>query len=46
MLAATLIPLTGAALVFRHGGTKAVAFGIHGATVIVMILASGSLLLG
>jgi len=46
ILAATIIPLTDAAIVLRHGGTKAVAFGIHGATAVVMIVASGLLLLG
>jgi uncharacterized protein DUF4267 len=46
MLAATIIPLTDAAIVLRHGGTKAAAFGIHGATAVVMIVASGLLLLG
>jgi hypothetical protein len=45
MLAATIIPLTDAAIVLRHGGTKAAAFGIHGATAVVMIVASGLLLL-
>jgi Domain of unknown function (DUF4267) len=46
MLAATIIPLTDAAIVLRHSGTKAAAFGIHGATAVVMIVASGLLLLG
>ena len=46
MLAATIIPLTDAAIVLRHGGTKATAFGIHGATAVVMIVASGLLLSG
>jgi hypothetical protein len=46
ILAATIIPLTDAAIVLRHGGTKAAAFGIHGATAVVMIVASGLLLLG
>ena len=42
MLAATIIPLTDAAIVLRHGGTKAAAFGVHGATAAVMVVASGS----
>ena len=46
MLAATIIPLTDAAVVLRHGGTKVVAFGIHGATAGVMLIISGILLLG
>jgi Domain of unknown function (DUF4267) len=45
MLAATIIPLTDAAIVLRHGGTKATAFGIHGATAGVMLIISGLLLL-
>jgi Domain of unknown function (DUF4267) len=46
MLAATLIPLTDAGIVMRHGGTKAAAFGIHGTTAAVMLIISGLLLLG
>jgi hypothetical protein len=46
MLAAAIIPLTDAAIVLRHGGSKATAFGIHGATAIVMLITSGLLLLG
>jgi Domain of unknown function (DUF4267) len=46
MLVATIIPLTDAAIVLRHGGTKTAAFGIHGATAGVMIVASALLLLG
>jgi len=45
ILAATIIPLTDAAVVMRHGGTKVVAFGIHGATAGVMLIISGMLLL-
>jgi hypothetical protein len=37
---------TDAAIVLRHGETKTAAFGIHGATAGVMIIASGLLLLG
>ena len=44
MLAATIIPLTDAMIVLGHGGTKASAFGIHGATAGVMLIISGSLL--
>ena len=44
MLAATIIPLTDAMIVLSHGGTKASAFGIHGATAGVMLIISGSLL--
>jgi len=46
MLAATIIPLTDAAIVLRHGGTKAAAFGIHGVTAGVMLVIGGLLLLG
>jgi hypothetical protein len=45
MLAATIIPLTDAMIVISHGGTKASAFGIHGATAGVMLIISGVLLL-
>jgi hypothetical protein len=45
-LAATLIPLTDALIVLKHGGTKAPAFGIHGATAGVMLIICGLLLWG
>ncbi|MGB6752409.1 MAG: DUF4267 domain-containing protein [Xanthobacteraceae bacterium] len=45
MLAATIIPFTDAMIVISHGGTKASAFGIHGATAGVMLIISGVLLL-
>lgn len=45
MLTATIIPLSDAAIVLRHGGTKAVAFGVHGVTALIMIIISGLLLL-
>jgi hypothetical protein len=44
MLAATIIPLTDAMIVLSHGGTKASAFGIHGATAGVMLIISAFLL--
>ena len=43
MLAAALIPLGDMLIVLRHGGTKAVAFGIHLTTAVVVLL-SGALL--
>jgi hypothetical protein len=46
MLAATIIPLGDAAIVLRHGGSKAAALGIHGATAAVMLVISGLLILG
>ena len=44
MLAATIIPLTDAMIVLSHGGTKASAFGIHGATAGAMLIISAVLL--
>ena len=46
MLIATIIPLTDAAIVLRHGGTRTSAFGIHGVTAGLMVIISGMLLLG
>jgi hypothetical protein len=46
MLVATLIPAVDAIVVLRHGGTKMAAFGIHGATAIVMLAIAGLLLMG
>ena len=43
-IARTIIPLADAAIVLRHGGTKAAAFGIHGATAGIMLIVSGLLL--
>ena len=45
MLTATLTPLADAAVVLRHGGSRAVALGIHGATAVVMVLDAALLLL-
>jgi hypothetical protein len=42
----TVIPLTDAGIVLRHGGTKGTAYGIHGVTAGVMLIISGILLLG
>ena len=38
MLAGALIPLTDTLIVLRHGGSKAVAFGIHFATAVILLL--------
>ncbi|MFI2650677.1 DUF4267 domain-containing protein [Micromonospora fulviviridis] len=38
MLVVALIPLGDTVIVLRHGGTKAVAFGIHFATAVVVLL--------
>jgi len=45
MAAASLIPLGDALIVLRSGGTRAAAFGIHGATAAVILAASASLLM-
>jgi hypothetical protein len=43
MLVAALIPLGDVRIVLSHGGTKAVAYGIHFATAVVMLLSAGLL---
>jgi hypothetical protein len=43
MLVVALVPLADTLVVLRNGGTKAVAFGIHFATA-VMVLISAALL--
>ena len=45
MLVATIIPITDAAIVL-HGGSRAVAFGVHGGTAAAMLIISGLLLFG
>jgi hypothetical protein len=45
MLAASIIPIGDAAIVLRHGGSRAAAFGWHGSTAVVMLIISGLLLL-
>ena len=44
MLAATIIPLTDAAIVLRNGGSKAIAYGVHGATAVVMLITTALLI--
>jgi len=46
LLAVTIVPLSDALIVLKHGGTKATAFGIHGATASMSLMTSGLLLLG
>jgi hypothetical protein len=46
MLAATIIPITDGAIVLHQGGSKAVAFGVHGSTAAAMLIISGLLLFG
>jgi hypothetical protein len=38
MLVVSLAPLGDTAIVLRHGGTKAAAFGIHFATAVIMLI--------
>ena len=45
MLAATIIPLGDAAIVLRNGGSKSVAWGVHGGTAAVMLLTTALLLI-
>ncbi len=44
MLAATIIPLADAAIVLRNGGSKSVAWGVHGVTAVVMLITTALLL--
>jgi hypothetical protein len=46
MLVATIIPISDAAIVLHHGGSRAVAFGVHGSTAAAMLIISGLLLFG
>jgi hypothetical protein len=43
MLVAALVPLGDMFVVLCHGGTKAVAFGIHFATAVVVLLSAALL---
>jgi Domain of unknown function (DUF4267) len=45
ILAATIIPLADAAIVLRNGGPKAIAWGVHGVTAVVMLITSALLLI-
>lgn len=45
ILAATTIPLGDATIVLRSGGAKSIAYGVHGATVAVMLVTAALLLL-
>jgi hypothetical protein len=45
MAAASLIPIGDAVIVLRSGGTRATAYGIHGATAAAALTASAALLL-
>ena len=43
--AASLIPVGDAVIVLRNGGTRATAFGIHGATAVIALASSAALLM-
>ncbi|MER5530511.1 DUF4267 domain-containing protein [Streptomyces sp. NPDC002677] len=45
MLCVALVPLFDTLIVLRHGGTKAVAYGIHFATAIVVLISAALLFL-
>jgi uncharacterized protein DUF4267 len=45
MLAATIIPLADAAIVLRNGGSKSIAWGVHGGTAAVMLVTTALLLI-
>ncbi|MFF5479392.1 DUF4267 domain-containing protein [Streptomyces sp. NPDC012935] len=45
MLAVAIVPLCDTLIVLRHGGTKAVAFGIHFATAVVVLITAALLFL-
>ena len=45
ILAATIIPIGDATIVLRSGGAKSTAYGVHGATAAVMLVAAALLLL-
>ena len=44
ILAATIIPVADAAIVLRNGGPKSIAWGVHGATAVIMLMTSALLL--
>jgi hypothetical protein len=45
MLAATIIPLGDATIVLANGGSRSVAYGVHGLTAVVMLITSALLLI-
>ena len=45
MLAATIIPLADATIVLGNGGSKSIAWGVHGVTAVVMLITSALLLI-
>jgi hypothetical protein len=45
ILAATIIPLGDAAIVLRNGGSKSIAWGVHGGTAVLMLITTALLLI-
>lgn len=45
IVAATIIPVADAAIVLADGGSKSIAYGVHGLTAVVMVATSALLLL-
>ena len=45
ILAATIIPIVDATIVLGNGGSKSIAFGVHGVTAVVMLITSALLLI-
>jgi uncharacterized protein DUF4267 len=45
MLAAIIVPLVDATIVLRNGGSKSIAWGVHGLTAVVMLITSVLLLI-
>ena len=45
MLIATLIPIADAVIVLHEGGSRTVAFSVHGGTAVAMLIISGLLLI-
>jgi Domain of unknown function (DUF4267) len=46
MLIATVIPIADAVIVLHQGGSRTIAFGVHGCTAVAMLIISGLLLFG
>ena len=45
MLIATLIPIADAVIVLHEGGSRTLAFSVHGGTAVAMLIISGLLLI-
>ena len=45
LLAATIIPIVDATIVLRNGGSKSIAYGVHGGTAVVMLITTALLLI-